>query len=91
MVVDNPYGTEARIKHMNTTCHVDRLRASSGRYPRDSRLESAWGLSIILSSAILLIVFLFSGGFGGVRGGFREVFFALSVRGRRADVLPLRE
>ena len=29
--------------------------------------------------------------FGGVRGGFREVFFALSVRGRRADVLPLRE
>lgn len=36
---------------MNTTCHVDLLRANSGRYPKDSRLESAWGLSI-LSSAI---------------------------------------
>lgn len=48
MVVDRPYGTEARIKHMNTTCHVDRLRESSGMYPNDSKFESAprfsaWG------------------------------------------------
>lgn len=50
MVVDRPYGTEARMKHMNTTCHVDRLRDNSGRYPKDSRLESAWGLSILFSA-----------------------------------------
>lgn len=43
---------------MNTTCHVDLLRDSSGRYPKDSRLESAWGLLSILSSAM----FSLSGG-----------------------------
>lgn len=29
------------MKTMNMTCHVDRLRASSGVYPKTSRLSSA--------------------------------------------------
>lgn len=43
MVVESPYGTDARIKHINTTCQVDRLRESSAVYPRASRLTSALG------------------------------------------------
>jgi hypothetical protein len=45
MVVESPYGTEARIKHMKTTCHVDRFRDSSAVYPSASKFESAVGLS----------------------------------------------
>jgi hypothetical protein len=45
MVVESPYGTEARMKHMNTTCHVDRFRDSSAVYPSASKFESAVGLS----------------------------------------------
>ena len=53
MVVDRPYGTEARIKHMNTTCHVERLRESSAVYPRASRLASALGREILCGSAMV--------------------------------------
>lgn len=34
------------MKTMNMTCHVDRLRESSGVYPRPSRLASAESSSI---------------------------------------------
>lgn len=53
MVVERPYGMAARTKDMKATCKVDRLRAISGAYPRDSRIWSALVTSPLGNSALL--------------------------------------
>lgn len=69
------------MKLINITCHVERLRDSSGTYPRFSRLESADGwppcpcASAITASAMI--------GYPGGKPGYS--CRAMGIRGKQRE------